>query len=105
MYLFLAWQIKLGVAPITQNECGFPSLSYNNFFIYSNSKLNRLNPNLKEVERQGTLVPYDGGCSITVITFGCGEGNCETISILNLRGTSRIPKKVGSTPTFRLFQK
>ena len=59
----------MGVMPITLNNFSSCYSISNKFFIPSSTKLNygiRLGPTLKEVERQGTLVPYDGGCSSVV---------------------------------------
>ena len=60
----------MGVLPITLNNFSSCYSISNKFFIPSSTKLNygiRLGPTLKEVERQGTLVPYDGGCSIMAV--------------------------------------
>ena len=80
--LKILWQLECGVIG-TFKESDFYSAGclylysfYQNFFIPYSTKLNNwisLEPNLKEVECQGTLVPYNGGCSIMVVRSVVGS--------------------------------
>ena len=64
--------------------------SYKLFFSRINNGIS-LEPVSKEVERQGTLVPYDGGCRTSVSMSDCGS--LEGSSTLPFRPFSNEVKK------------
>ena len=93
----------MGVIP-TKSEDFVSSSSLNKIFKLNSSLLNNgisPEPISKEVERQGTLVPYDGGCSIVAITRGCGERDREQILSSSNRASSRIPRNESPILSFR----
>ena len=88
--MFFLWQIKLGIVGIVKT-INFPScdlISKNTYKLRS------------------TELNYDGGCSIMVITPGCGK-QCprEAFASLITRASLQIPGNEGSIPSFRPFKK